>query len=155
MIIMGQETKPVEILLVEDNPIDVMVTKQALQDGRVCNHLRVVEDGEEAMNFLHGQGKYAGAQIPDLILLDLNLPKKSGREVLAEIKQDPELLHIPVIVLTTSEAEKDILLSYKLHANCYITKSVDLEQFTQVVRQVEGFWFAVVKLPADGRDSIQ
>ena len=144
---MGQDFKCVEILLVEDNPVDVLVTKRALQGGKVCNNLHVVQDGEEAMDFLYQRGKYSNAPRPGLILLDLNLPKKSGREVLAEIKQDPGLLDIPVIVLTTSEAETDILLSYGLHANCFITKPVDLDQFTDVVRSIEGFWFTVVKLP--------
>jgi two-component system, chemotaxis family, response regulator Rcp1 len=148
---MSLEPKPVEILLVEDNPVDVLVTRHALQEGRVCNSLSVVQDGEEAMEFLRRQGSYATAPVPDLILLDLNLPKKSGREVLAEIKQDPNLLHIPVIVLTTSEAEKDILASYKLHANCFITKPVDLDQFMAVVKSVEGFWFAVVRLAGGGQ----
>ena len=144
---MGQDLKCVEILLVEDNPVDVLVTKRALQGGRVCNNLHVVQDGEEAMDFLYQRGKYSNAPRPGLILLDLNLPKKSGREVLAEIKHDPGLLDIPVIVLTTSEAETDILLSYGLHANCFITKPVDLDQFTDVVRSIEGFWFTVVNLP--------
>jgi CheY-like chemotaxis protein len=148
---MRQDLKCVEILLVEDNPVDVLVTKRALQGGNVCNNLHVVQDGEEAMDFLYQRGKYSNAPRPGLILLDLNLPKKSGREVLAEIKQDPGLLHIPVIVLTTSEADADILLSYSLHANCFITKPVDLEQFTDVVRSIEGFWFTVVKLPPDER----
>lgn len=148
---MGQDFKSVEILLVEDNPVDVLVTKRALQGGNVCNNLHVVQDGEEAMDFLYQRGKYSNAPRPGLILLDLNLPKKSGREVLAEIKQDPGLLHIPVIVLTTSDAETDILLSYGLHANCFITKPVDLNQFTDVVRSIEGFWFTVVKLPPDER----
>jgi two-component system, chemotaxis family, response regulator Rcp1 len=134
-------------LLVEDNPVDVLVTKRALQGGKVCNNLHVVKDGEEAIDFLYQRGDHSNAPRPGLILLDLNLPKKSGREVLAEIKQDPNLLHIPVIVLTTSEAETDILLSYGLHANCFITKPVDLDQFTDVVRSIEGFWFTVVNLP--------
>jgi len=148
---MRQDLKCVEILLVEDNPVDVLVTKRALQGGNVCNNLHVVQDGEEAMDFLYQRGKYSNAPRPGLILLDLNLPKKSGREVLAEIKQDPSLLDIPVIVLTTSEAETDILLSYNLHANCFITKPVDLDQFTNVVRSIEGFWFTVVNLPPPER----
>jgi chemotaxis family two-component system response regulator Rcp1 len=142
-----QDYKCVEILLVEDNPVDVLVTKRALQGGNVCNNLHVVQDGEEAMDFLYQRGKYSNAPRPGLILLDLNLPKKSGREVLAEIKQDPSLLDVPVIVLTSSDAEADILLSYGLHANCFITKPVDLNQFTDVVRSIEGFWLTVVKLP--------
>jgi chemotaxis family two-component system response regulator Rcp1 len=148
---MRQDLKCVEILLVEDNPVDVLVTKRALQGGNVCNNLHVVQDGEEAMDFLYQRGKYSNAPRPGLILLDLNLPKKSGREVLAEIKQDPGLLHIPVIVLTTSEADADILLSYSLHANCFITKPVDLDKFTDVVRSIEGFWFTVVNLPPSER----
>jgi two-component system, chemotaxis family, response regulator Rcp1 len=147
MMVMGQDIKAAEILLVEDNPVDVLVTKRALQEGRVCNNLNVVEDGEEAMDFLYRRGKYSHAPRPDLILLDLNLPRKSGREILVEIKQNPDLLHIPVVVLTTSEAEKDILLSYNLHANCFVTKPVDLEQFTNVIKSIEGFWFTVVRLP--------
>ncbi len=146
-MVAGQAAVCVEILLVEDNPVDILVTRRALEEGRVCNNLSVVEDGEEAIDFLYQRGKYSNAPRPDLILLDLNLPKKGGREVLAEIKQDPDLLHIPVVILTTSEAEKDILLSYNLHANCFVTKPVDLEQFTTVVKSIEGFWFTVVKLP--------
>jgi len=137
----------VEILLVEDNPVDVMVTQQALREGNICNNLHVVEDGEEALDFLYRRGKYADAPSPDVILLDLNLPKKNGIEVLAEIKKDPRLLHIPVVVLTTSEDEKDILVTYSLHANCFVTKPVDMQQFMEVVNSIEGFWFTVVKLP--------
>lgn len=148
-MVVGRHAEIAKILLVEDNPVDVLVTKRALVKGKMYTHLSVVEDGEEAMDFLHRKGKYAEAPRPDLILLDLNLPKKNGREVLAEIKQDPDLLCIPVVVLTTSEAEKDVLLSYSLHANCFITKPVDLEQFTAVLSSVEGFWFAVAKLPPD------
>jgi len=139
--------KPVEILLVEDNPLDVIMTREALEDGKVCNNLSVVEDGEQAMDFLHRKGAYADAPRPDVILLDLNLPRKDGREVLIEIKADPMLQHIPVIVLTTSKAEEDIVRSYKLHANCFITKPVDLEQFTNVIKSIEDFWFEIVKLP--------
>ncbi|MBI5249805.1 MAG: response regulator [Desulfomonile tiedjei] len=138
---------PVEILLVEDNPVDVLLTKEALNDGKICNRLHVVEDGEEAMDFLYRRGKNASCPTPDLILLDLNLPRKDGREVLAEIKQDPSLKHIPVIVLTTSEDQKDILSSYELHANCFITKPVDLGQFTEAVKCIGDFWFTLVKLP--------
>jgi CheY-like chemotaxis protein len=139
--------KPVEILLVEDNPMDVIVTREALNEGKVCNNLSVVQDGEEAIDFLRRKGVYADAPRPDVILLDLNLPKKDGREVLLEIKNDPALQEIPVIVLTTSKAEEDVLQSYQLHANCFITKPVDLDQFTTVIRQIEGFWFEIVKLP--------
>jgi len=136
-----------EILLVEDNPMDVIVTREALLEGKVNNRLSVAEDGEEALDFLLRKGKFADAPRPDVILLDLNLPKKDGREVLAEIKQHPLLLDIPVVILTTSKAEEDILKSYRLHANCFITKPVDLEQFTSVIRSIEGFWFTIVKLP--------
>ena len=133
--------------MVEDNPLDVIMTREALEDGKVCNNLSVVEDGEQAMDFLHRKGAYADAPRPDVILLDLNLPRKDGREVLIEIKADPMLQHIPVIVLTTSKAEEDIVRSYKLHANCFITKPVDLEQFTNVIKSIEDFWFEIVKLP--------
>jgi two-component system, chemotaxis family, response regulator Rcp1 len=137
----------VEILLVEDNPGDVRLTQEALKEGKVLNNLSVVEDGVEAMAFLRQEGKYVGAPSPHLILLDLNLPKKDGREVLAEIKADDCLGRIPVVVLTTSRAEEDILKSYDLHANCYITKPVDLEQFYRVVQSVNDFWLNIVKLP--------
>ena len=140
--------RPVEILLVEDNPADVELTIEALKEGKVSNHLNVVMDGIEALVFLRREAAYADAPCPDLILLDLNLPKKSGRETLAEIKQDPELCTIPVVILTTSEAEKDIVESYKLHANCYIKKPVDLEQFITIIKSLENFWFTVVKLPS-------
>jgi len=138
---------PVEILLVEDSPGDVRLTKEALKEGKVLNHLNVVGDGVEALAFLRKQGAYANALRPDLILLDLNLPKKDGREVLEAIKSDSDLKRIPVVILTTSDAEKDVLKSYELHANCYVTKPVDLEQFITVVRSVEDFWLTVVKLP--------
>ena len=139
--------KPVEILLVEDNPMDVIVTREALKEGKVCNNLSVAQDGEEAIRFLRREGPYANAPRPDVILLDLNLPKKDGREVLSEIKNDPTLRDIPVIILTTSKAEEDVLKSYQLHANCFITKPVDLENFTAVIKSIEGFWFEIVKLP--------
>ncbi len=139
--------KLAEILLVEDNPVDVMVAQDALTEAKMCNKLHVAEDGEEALDFLYRRGKYVDAPRPDLILLDLNLPKKSGTEVLAEIKQDPSLLHIPVVILTSSEADKDVLASYSLHANCFITKPVDMEQFTEVIKSIEDFWFTIVKLP--------
>lgn len=141
--------RPVDILLVEDNPGDVDLTIEALKEGKVANRLRVADDGVEAMAFLRREGKYADAFRPDLILLDLNLPRKDGREVLAEIKADPALKQIPVVVLTTSEAEQDIVKSYQLHANCYITKPVDLEQFIRVVRAIDEFWLTVVKLPRE------
>lgn len=137
----------IDILLVEDNPGDVRLTQEALKEGKVCNHLNVVCDGVEALLYLRREGVYHDAVTPDLILLDLNLPRKDGREVLAEIKTDAALRHIPVVVLTTSDAEQDIVQSYHLHANCYITKPVDLLQFIQVVQYVENFWFSVVKLP--------
>lgn len=139
--------RPIEILLVEDNPGDVRLTREALKEGKVRNNMQVAEDGEEALAFLHRQGRYAQATRPDLILLDLNLPKKSGREVLEEIKADPELKRIPVVVLTVSKAEQDVLKSYNLHANCYITKPVDLDQFITVVQSIEDFWLTVVMLP--------
>jgi chemotaxis family two-component system response regulator Rcp1 len=142
--------QPVEILLVEDNPGDVRLTLEALKDGKVLNHLSVVGDGVEAIAFLHQEGAYANAPSPDLIFLDLNLPKKDGREVLQEIKNDESVKHIPVVVLTTSNADKDILRTYELHANCYITKPVDFEQFTKVVKSIEDFWLTIVKLPQNG-----
>jgi len=141
------ECGPIEILLVEDNPGDVRLTMEALKEGRFANIINVAVDGFEAMAFLRREGKYANAPKPDLILLDLNLPKKNGREVLAEIKMDSNLKRIPVVVLTSSQAEIDIVTTYNLHANCYITKPVDFEQFIRVVRSIEDFWFAVVKLP--------
>lgn len=139
--------KPVEILLVEDNEADVRLTREALKENKVANILHVVGDGEEAIAFLRQKGKYTDAPRPDLILLDLNLPKKDGREVLAEIKVDDDLKRIPVVVLTISKAEEDILKSYNLHANCYITKPIDLNQFMKVVQSIEDFWLALVKLP--------
>jgi CheY-like chemotaxis protein len=139
--------KPVEILLVEDNPGDILLTVEALKEGKVYNNLSVAKDGVEAMAFLYRKGRHADAPRPDLILLDLNLPKKGGREVLAELKQDFNLRRIPVIVLTTSQAEQDILKSYDLHANCYITKPVDLDHFITVVRSIENFWLMSVQLP--------
>ena len=138
---------PVEILLVEDNPGDVRLTKEALKEGKMLNDLSVAADGVEAMEFLRRQGKHANAPRPDLILLDLNLPRKDGREVLAEIKGDKDLRRIPVVVLTTSKDELDILRTYDLHVNCYITKPVELDQFIDVVRKIEGFWLTIVKLP--------
>jgi len=139
--------RPVEILLVEDNPGDVRLTTEVLKDAKLCNNIHVVGDGVEAIDFLRRRGNRSGAVRPDLILLDLNLPRMDGREVLEEIKGDPDLRHIPVVVLTTSSAEQDILKSYSLHANCYITKPVDLEQFSKVVSSIEEFWFSIVKLP--------
>jgi two-component system, chemotaxis family, response regulator Rcp1 len=143
------DTRPIEILLVEDSPEDADLTREALEDAKVANNLSVVADGAAALAYLRRQGDYAGATRPDLILLDLNLPKKDGREVLAEIKADDELKLIPVVVLTTSEAEQDIVKSYKLHANCYVTKPLDLDQFVTVVKSIEDFWLAIVKLPPE------
>ena len=138
---------PIEILLVEDNPGDVDLTREALEGAKVRNRLHVAEDGEAAIEFLYQRGEFAGRPRPDLILLDLNLPKKDGRQVLKEIKADPTLAGIPVVVLTTSEAEEDILRSYQLHANCFITKPVNFQQFLKVIKAIEDFWLTVVKLP--------
>lgn len=142
--------KPIEILLVEDSLGDVRLTREAFKEGKVLNKLSVVNDGVEAMTFLQRKGKYADAPRPDLILLDLNMPKKDGREVLAEIKADEKLKRIPVVILTVSKAEQDIFKTYNLHANCYITKPVDLAQFMEVVKTIEEFWLTIVKLPPDG-----
>jgi len=139
--------RPIEILLVEDNPGDVRLTVEGLKESKVRNNLNIARDGVEAMEFLRREGQYVGAVRPDLILLDLNLPRMDGREVLAEIKSDPKLKTIPVVVLTTSGAEQDVLRSYELQANCYITKPVDLEQFIAVVKSIEDFWFTIVTLP--------
>ena len=138
---------PIEILLVEDNPGDVRLTQEALKEGKIINNLHMAKDGVEAISFLRREGEYADAARPDLILLDLNLPKKDGREVLMEIKKDEELRRIPVVVLTTSRAEEDIIRTYDCHANCYITKPVDFDQFINVVKSIENFWLSVVKLP--------
>ncbi|GMV49915.1 MAG: Response regulator rcp1 [Nitrospirae bacterium] len=139
--------KPIEILLVEDNPGDVRLTQEALREAKVINNLTIAKDGMEALAYLRRQGPYAHAPRPHLILLDLNLPKRDGREVLAEIKADESLKRIPVVVLTTSQDEQDILKSYNLHANCYVTKPVDLDQFIRVVRSIEDFWLGIVVLP--------
>ncbi|MBH8572820.1 response regulator [Nostocaceae cyanobacterium CENA369] len=140
---------PIEVLLVEDNPGDAQLTRLALEDSKISINLNVVEDGVEAMAFLRKQAKYTKVPHPDLVLLDLNLPKKDGREVLAEIKTDIALRRIPVVVLTTSQAEEDILKAYNLAANCYITKPVDFDQFVKIVQSIEHFWFAIVKLPPE------
>lgn len=140
---------PIEVLLVEDNPGDAQLTKIAMENSKISIHLSIVEDGVEAMAFLRRQAKYAQAPHPDIVLLDLNLPKKDGREVLAEIKTDIALKRIPVVVLTTSQAEEDILKAYNLAANCYITKPVDFDQFVKIVQSIEDFWFAIVKLPPE------
>jgi chemotaxis family two-component system response regulator Rcp1 len=147
MIRKAEETPPVEILLVEDNPGDFRLTQEALHEGKVYNNLHWVKDGVEAIDFLKRRGKYASSPRPDIILLDLNLPKKDGREVLSEIKGDDDLRAIPVVILTTSQAEEDILRSYDLHANCYVTKPVDLEKFIVVVQSIDRFWLTVVTLP--------
>ena len=139
--------RPVEILLVEDNPGDVRLTQENFKDSKIRNNLCVVDDGVEALAFLRREGQYGGAVRPDVILLDLNLPRKDGREVLAEIKADPELRRIPVVILTISSADEDIIRSYDLHANCYITKPIDLEQFGKVVKAIGDFWLTMVKLP--------
>ena len=142
--------RPIEILLVEDNPGDVRLTKEALKEGKVNNNLHVVGDGVEALQFLHREEGYEDAVHPDLMLLDLNLPRKDGRELLSEIKEDPTLRRIPVVILTTSKDEADILRTYDLHANCYVTKPVDLDQFITVVKSIEDFWMTIVKLPPNG-----
>jgi CheY-like chemotaxis protein len=147
MIRRADEVAPVEILLVEDNPGDHRLTKEALHEGKVYNNLHWVQDGVDAIDFLKRRGRHAGAPRPDIILLDLNLPKKDGREVLAEIKKDADLRTIPVVILTTSQAEEDVLKSYDLHANCYVAKPVDLEKFIVVVQSIDRFWLNVVTLP--------
>ncbi len=144
----GLNGRPVEILLVEDNEGDVGLVEEVFEEGRINNNLSVAEDGEEAMMFLRKEGQFANATRPDLILLDLNLPGKDGREVLKEVKEDDNLKKIPIVVLTTSKAEEDILKSYDLHANSYITKPVDFDQFINVIKSIESFWLEVVKLPS-------
>jgi two-component system, chemotaxis family, response regulator Rcp1 len=144
------ENRPVEILLVEDNPGDERLTREALKEGKVYSNLHWVKDGVEAMEFLRRQGKYQDVPRPDIILLDLNLPKKDGREVLQDIKNDDALKRIPVVVLTTSKAEEDVLRTYNLHANCYVTKPVDLEKFIVVVKSIDVFWLTVATLPPNG-----
>jgi CheY-like chemotaxis protein len=141
--------RPIEILLVEDSPSDVAMTTAALREGRIANIIHVVDDGEKAMAFLRREGEYSGVSRPDLILLDLNLPRKDGREVLAEVKSDPELHVIPIVVLTTSAAEADILRAYELHANSYVTKPVGFENFFDAIRDIENFWLSLVRLPDD------
>jgi CheY-like chemotaxis protein len=148
---MGKDAKTIEVLLVEDSPGDVRLTREAFKDAKVLINLNVASDGVEAMAFLKREGEHARAPRPDLILLDLNLPKKDGREVLEEIKQSPELMSIPVVVLTTSGSEEDVLRSYRLHANCYITKPVGLEGFLKVVNSIDNFWLSIVKLPKQER----
>ncbi len=140
--------KPVEILLVEDNEGDVGLIEEVFEEAKIRNNIHVAEDGEEAMLYLHGKGKFSGSPRPDIIILDLNLPKKDGREVLREIKEDNNLKNIPVVILTTSNAEKDILRAYDLHANAYITKPLDFDQFIKVVESIENFWLEIVRLPS-------
>jgi len=144
---MNKTNKPIAILMAEDNATDVMLTKEALAHAKVLNTLHVVSDGIEAIEFLQRRGKYGKAPTPDLVLLDLNMPRKNGQEVLAEIKADANLKHIPVVILTTSKAEEDVLKAYGLHANCYVIKPVDFDVFADVVRSIEQFWFSVVRLP--------
>jgi CheY-like chemotaxis protein len=141
----------IQVLLVEDDPGDVLMTREAFEDNKVANVLHVVSDGAEAMDFLHKKGDHVGAPTPDLVLLDLNLPRMDGREVLAAVKADDELRQIPIVVLTTSEAEEDVLRSYALHANAYVTKPVDFERFIEVVRKIDDFFVSVVRLPGGGR----
>jgi len=149
---MTTKLKPIDILLVEDNPGDVRLTQEAMHDAKVRNKLHVVNNGVEALAYLRHTGKYAQEQYPDLILLDLNLPQMGGGEVLEKIKEDEKLRRIPVVVLTTSQAEQDILRSYNLHANAYVVKPVDLEQFIAVVKSIESFWLEIVRLPPDGEE---
>ena len=144
---LAEPTMPIEVLLVEDDPGDVLMTQEAFDEHKVRNRLHVVNDGVDAIAFLRREGGYADAPRPDLVLLDLNLPRRDGREVLAEIKNDPDLCHIPVVVLTTSQADEDIVRSYQLHANAYVTKPVDFDRFIAVVRQIDEFFVSVVRLP--------
>lgn len=147
-----QALRQAEILLVEDNPADVLMTRSAFEDFKITNTLHVVDDGVEALEFLRSQGAFAGSPRPDLIMLDLNLPRKNGREVLAEIKADPSLRHIPVVVLTTSRAEQDILEAYDLHANCYIVKPVGFVNFVEAIKSIKSYWFSLVTLPSEVAD---
>ena len=144
---LAEAVRPIEVLLVEDDAGDVLMTREALHEGRVFNRLNVVGDGVEALAYLRRAGEYADAVRPDLVLLDLNLPKRDGRQVLEEVKADPDLRRIPIVVLTTSEAEEDVLRSYDLHANAYVTKPVDFDRFVEVIRQIDDFWISVVRLP--------
>lgn len=143
-----QVTDPIEILLVEDNPGDVRLVKEVFKDAKICNNMQVAADGEQAMLILRKESEYANRKRPDMILLDLNLPRKDGREVLTDIKEDDDLKRIPVVILTTSKAREDLIETYNNHANCYITKPVDLDQFIRVVKSIEDFWLSIVKLPA-------
>lgn len=144
---MKRNVETIDILLVEDNPGDVRLTREALKDAKVLNEVYVAQDGVEAMDFLQKKGKFADAPTPDIVLLDLNLPRKDGREVLADIKGNPKLKHIPVVILTTSKADEDIIKTYNLHANAYITKPVDLTRFIEIIHALEDFWFSIVRLP--------
>ena len=146
------QAKHIEVLLVEDDPGDAELTQAFLEEAKVVINITIVEDGVEAMAYLHQEGKYAGVILPDVILLDLNMPRKDGREVLAEIKSDDALRHIPVVVLTTSDTDEDILKSYNLGANCYVTKPVGLDEFSRIVQSIEHFWFTIVKLPKSSLD---
>jgi len=143
----NEKLRTIEILLVDDNPGDIRLTQEALKESKVLNNMHTVEDGMEALEFLRKEGSFKDVITPDIILLDLNLPKRNGREVLSEIKNDDVLKKIPVVILTISRAEEDILKSYALHANCYITKPVDMDQFIKIVRSIENFWFTIVRLP--------
>jgi len=143
----NEKLRTIEILLVDDNPGDIRLTQEALKESKVLNNMHTVEDGMEALEFLRKEGRFKDVITPDIILLDLNLPKRNGREVLSEIKNDDVLKKIPVVILTISRAEEDILKSYALHANCYITKPVDMDQFIKIVRSIENFWFTIVRLP--------
>jgi chemotaxis family two-component system response regulator Rcp1 len=145
-----QSGKSIEILLVEDNPGDVRLAQEAFRDSKILNRLHVVGDGVEAMAFLRREGEYGGVPRPDLVLLDLNMPRKDGREVLAEVKADENLKRIPVVIMTVSKAEEDVLKTYNLHANCYIIKPLDLDQFIKVIKAIEDFWLTIVKLPPKG-----
>jgi chemotaxis family two-component system response regulator Rcp1 len=151
MASIGNGAAPIEVLLVEDSPGDVRLTREAFKDAKVNINLHVASDGNEAMAFLLGTGEYVSVPRPDLIFLDLNLPKKDGREVLTEIKESPTLRSIPVVILTTSASEADILRSYRLHANCYITKPVGLNGFLEIIKSIDNFWLSVVKLPHEER----
>jgi chemotaxis family two-component system response regulator Rcp1 len=145
---------PIEILLVDDSLGDVRLAKEAVKESKLLNNLSVVNDGEEAMAFLRNEGKYVDSPRPDLILLDLNMPRKDGREVLAEIKADPDLKRIPVVILTVSKAEEDVLKAYNLYANCYVTKPMDMGQFTRIVKSIDDFWFTIVTLPPNGKKKV-
>jgi CheY-like chemotaxis protein len=146
---MEERARVIQILLVEDSPGDVSLTREALYGGRVANELNVVTDGEEALSYLRGTAPYEGRSLPDLVLLDLNLPRRNGREVLEEVKNDPDLKHIPIVVLTTSSEEEDILTSYQLHANAYVTKPVQFGKFLEALQRLESFWLQVVRLPSE------